>query len=217
MGSLFEPGSRLRVWVRLHLPTLRRVALVPRRALHRRRWARRHRAISAADRGLLTAVILPALRDAVGSGDILFVGVEWYTSGYAGLFPLGNLVTVDIDERVARHGSARHITADVRELGRHFADESFAAVVCNGVVGHGLNNEADVRLALTAMRRCLRDDGVLVLGWNDTDELRVADLEGVAIDAGLVPSPGAGLPSWRTDPLGPLRHTYDVYRKRPAT
>ena len=168
-----------------------------------------------ADRRMLTEVILPAVREAVGEADVLFVGVEWYTAGYDALFPAGNLVTVDIDERQQAHGSARHVTADVRELSQHFAADSFGAVICNGVIGHGLDAPADVEQALAAMARCLAPGGALVIGWNDTDELRVPGLERAAVAAGLVPSPGAGLPGWRSESLGPLRHTYDVYRRPP--
>jgi SAM-dependent methyltransferase len=174
---------------------------------------RRHGVVSVADRAVLTEVVLPALRQEVGGADVLFVGVEWYTAGYDALFPDGNLVTVDIDERQQEHGSARHVIADVRELARHFDPGSFGAVVCNGVIGHGLDAPDDVDQALAAMARCLAPGGTLVVGWNDTDELRVPGLEAAARAAGLVPSPGAGLPEWRSAPLGPLRHTYDVYRR----
>jgi hypothetical protein len=66
------------------------------------------------------------------------------------------------------------------------------------------------------MCRCLRPDGLLVVGWNDTAELRVPGLEAIAASVGLEPTAGAGLPTWRTGPLGPLRHTYDVYRRSAA-
>jgi LmbE family N-acetylglucosaminyl deacetylase len=216
LRSLIAPGSRPRAWLRAHAPRVRALALAPRRALHRRRWVRRHEEVSAEDRPLLTETILPALRDRAAGADVLFVGVEWYTAGYPALFPAGNLVTMDIDDAVARHGGPRHLTADVLELGRYVDDMSFDSVVCNGVLGHGVDAEDDVRRALDAMCRCLRPDGLLVVGWNDTAELRVPGLEAIAASVGLEPTAGAGLPTWRTGPLGPLRHTYDVYRRSAA-
>lgn len=208
-----RPGSPLRSWVRLRFPRLRDVVLGPRRAVRKRRWVRRHQEVSVADRTVLAEVILPAVREEADGADVLFVGVEWYTAGYAAMFPLGNFITIDIDDALGVHGSPRHSTIDVTELDRHFADGALAAVVCNGVVGYGLDQPDQVAAAMQAIARCLRPGGVLVVGWNDIDGRRVPDLERAAVEAGLVAGPGAGLPAWRSEPLGPLRHTYDVYRR----
>jgi SAM-dependent methyltransferase len=203
----------MRSWVRQRFPRLRAVVLAPRRALRKRRWVRRHAQVSVADRTVLSEVILPAVRAEADGADVLFVGVEWYTASYVVMFPLGNFVTIDIDDAVRTHGSPRHVTTDVRELDRHFEPGSFAAVICNGVVGYGLDQSDDVAAAMLAIARCLRSGGVLVVGWNDIDGRRVLGLERAAGGAGLVAAPGAGLPAWRSEPLGPLRHIYDVYRQ----
>lgn len=194
------------------MPGLRRWVLMPRRALNRRRWVRRHAEISIADREILVEVIIPAVRSLAAGADVLFVGVEWYTADYASMFPDNNLVTLDINETLVGHGGPRHVTGDVRELTQHFRAGQFAAVICNGVVGFGLDARADVERALAEIARCTRSGGMVVVGWNDTDELRVAGLEDAARNAGLLPMTGAGLTSWQNGPYGPLRHTYDVYR-----
>jgi SAM-dependent methyltransferase len=144
---------------------------------------------------------------------VLFVGVEWYTAPYPSMFPQGNLVTIDISPELGRYGSSRHVTADVRLLGDHFADNSFAAVVCNGVLGYGVDEPDDVAQVLDSIATSLAPDGWLVLGWNDVDGRRVAGLEAVARAAGLDAAAGCGLPTPQTDPIGPLRHVYAVYRK----
>jgi hypothetical protein len=181
--------------------------------IHRRRWVRRHTELSREDRAVLTGQILPGVRDEVDGADVLFVGVDWYTAEYPRLFPVGNLVTLDVEHAMARYGSARHVTADVRDLDAHFDVGSLAAIVCNGVLGYGVNSPEDVCRALTAMSRCLRPGGHLVVGWNDIDGRRVSELQQAAATAGLEPSPGAGLSTAHSGPIGPLRHVYDVFRK----
>jgi hypothetical protein len=161
---------------------------------------------------VLVGEILPAVRQHARGRDVLFVGVEWYTADYPAMFPDGNLVTMDLDERTAQHGAPRHIVGDVRELGTHVAPGGFAAIVCNGVLGYGVDSPADVQRALSAMRSSLAPDGILVVGWNDTDERRISDLPDRTREAGLAPAAGAGLSKPRVGPLGPLRHVYDVYR-----
>jgi LmbE family N-acetylglucosaminyl deacetylase len=213
VGSLAGPGSRPRTWLRVHVPWLREAVLAPRRARNRRRWVRRHLELSEADRAVLTDQILPAVREAAAGADVLFVGVEWYTAGYPALFPEGNLVTMDLTETVAIHGASRHLTADLRELDQHFEEGSFAAIICNGVLGYGVDSPEDVRRALAAMRSCLSPDGHLVIGWNDTEGRRVPALEEIALNVGLEPTTGAGLATSHMGPIGPLRHIYDVYRR----
>jgi len=206
-------GSSLRSWARRRFPRVREVVLGPRRMWHHRQWVRRHQQLSVADRELLTDVVLPSVRWEAGSHDVLFVGVEWYTAEYPSMFPDGNLVTMDVNEAVARYGAPRHVTGDVRELDAQFAPETFAAIVCNGVFGYGVDSSTDVAQALRAMRACLRPGGIVVVGWNDTDERRVPDLADLAGEVGLEATSGAGMSAWRTGPIGPLRHLYDVYRR----
>ncbi|MFP5488181.1 MAG: methyltransferase domain-containing protein [Acidimicrobiia bacterium] len=189
------------------------MVLAPRRAIHRRRWVRRHEEISRTDRAVLVNTIIPAVREEADGADVLFVGVQWYTADYASMFPGDSLVTIDLDPALAPHGGRRHVVGDVLELSRHFERGQFAAVICNGVLGFGVDARADVHRALEEIATCVRSGGVLVVGWNDTDELHPDDLDGAATRAGMVSTPGAGLASWRNGPYGALRHTYDVYRR----
>jgi hypothetical protein len=176
--------------------------------LRRQKWKRRHRAVSVHDRPVLEQVILPAIRDEVGDGDVLFVGVDWYTSTYPEMFPAGNLVTVDNNPVVAKHGSDRHFTIDITRMDEEFSEGSFAAVVCNGVFGHGVDSPADVDRALAEFRRLLGVNGLLIVGWNDVAEHRTPDITEAACRAGFTPRPGAGLSTQQTEPAGPMRHVY---------
>jgi hypothetical protein len=162
---------------------------------------------------MLVDVIIPSIIEEVGDADVLFVGVEWYTAEYVALFPAGHLVTVDINPDVARYGSPRHQTVDVRRLTEVSPPHAFAAIVCNGVLGYGVNDADDVLATLVAMRTCLRNGGLLVLGFNDIDGRRPDGLEAAVAGARLVQSAGAGLPVEGSGPLGPLRHVYIAYRR----
>lgn len=214
MRSWMAPGSRMRTWLRVRLPWLRRVVLAPGRWWRSRRWRRRHHELSIADRSVLEGTILPAVRDEAAGGDVLFVGVEWYTASYPSMFSSGNLVTLDIDPALARHGSSRHIVGDVCRLADYVAPGSLAAVVCNGVLGYGVDEPRDVDRALRAFAASLRPNGILVIGWNDVESRRVEGLDAAASRQGLVRAVGAGLPEHRTEPIGPLRHVYEVYRRQ---
>lgn len=211
--TMLQPGSPFRSWLRSRLPGVRRVLLAPSRLRRRRRWRRLHRDLSREDRAYLVEILLPAVADFADDEDVLFVGVEWYTAGYPDLFPRGNLITVDINPSVARHGGTRHHIADVRHLTTTFGRAAFAAIVCNGVLGHGVDHASDVGQAVFEMAECLRRGGVLVLGFNDVDWARP---EGVAraIEAtSLRPIPFAGMPADGAGPIGPLRHVYCAYER----
>lgn len=147
---------------------MRRVALqTVRRALGRQ--AR----IDTPDRRLLEDVILPhyGARDDVRC--VLFVGTHWYTVHYPQYFPAARFLTLDIDPRQARHGSpGGHLVASVTEVDRHLSARCVDLVVLNGVFGWGLDRREDAEQALQAIHAVLRDDGELVVGWNDVPSRR---------------------------------------------
>jgi hypothetical protein len=207
----FRAGSPLRSTLRRRFPRAREVILAPRRLVTNIRWRRIHRKVSVADRALLEETILPAVRVSTGSLPVLFVGVAWYTADYPAMFPEHGFITIDIDRRNARHGALDHHTIDVRQVATVFGSSAFGAIICNGVFGHGLDDAADIAEAFKAMRHTLRDGGLLVVGWNDTEESRPPPLEALAASSGFVPTPGAGLRSWQQRVGGPMHHVFDVY------
>jgi SAM-dependent methyltransferase len=58
----------------------------------------------------------------------------------------------------------------VCEIDTLFLDITFDAVVCNGVLGYGVDAPEQQRRALGAMAAILRPDALLLLGWN-TDKI----------------------------------------------
>ncbi len=165
------------------------------------------------DRHVLEQGIFPAIHDDPTLVRVLFVGCEWYTKDYPGRFPAGTFQTIDIDPAKARYGSDDHLVGSVTDLGDHVDDGSFDVVVCSGVIGFGLQEQADAERAVAACHRALRPGGWLVLGWNDVEDLcpfAIDDLEALrAFDA--VPLPP--FPSARYPTFSPARHTFDFYRR----
>lgn len=176
-----------------------------------RRRSRRSEAIrELADRRLMAETYIPALAQA--GGRILWVGCRAYTADdYPALESGGAEVwTTDIDPDAARWGrEGRHRVGDVCVLDRIFPDIIFDAIVCNGVLGFGVDEPGAQLSALTAMAAVLRPDGILLLGWN-TD--RIAD----PVAAGLTqpyfnPTPFAARDNRTT--FDSVTHVYDAFRR----
>jgi hypothetical protein len=165
------------------------------------------------DRRILEQVILPAYAQRIDVQRVLFVGCAAYTQPYEQLFAGREYWTIDPIASRRRYGSARHIIDRLENLGRHAQREYFDLIVCNGVLGWGLNAPDAADAAFVACHTCLRAGGELVLGWND-----ISPRNQVLPDA---------LPAlWRFEPLtfAPLqtarlrvdvahRHVFDFYAK----
>lgn len=136
-----------------------------------RRFRRRQMAVeqlrNLPDRRLLAESFIPAL--AARGGRILWVGCRRYTvADYPALEIQGAEVwTTDIDPKAARWArKGRHQTGDICGIDRIFDDLRFDTIVCNGVLGYGVDTPAAQQQALTAMAGVLKPGGLLLLGWN---------------------------------------------------
>ena len=125
------------------------------------------------DRIFLERHILPWLVKPDG-GTILSVGVAEYTAHYEGLVrKLGGVLhTADIDPNVAQFGAQSHVVRSVTELRASDFPSPPAAILFNGVIGFGLDDERDIEKAFETLAGLLSAEGKLVVGWN-TD--RTAD------------------------------------------
>ena len=169
------------------------------------------------DRRILEEVILPGYARRADIRRVLFVGCAAYTQPYQNLFTHCEYWTIDPAARRARYGSRQHIVDRLENLGRHVAADYFDLIVCNGVLGWGLNDLNAANAAFTACHRHLRHGGELVLGWND-----------VAPRNRVVPADVSALEPFEPQLFDPLqtaqlrvsvahRHVFNFYQKTDVT
>jgi SAM-dependent methyltransferase len=124
------------------------------------------------DRRVLDGVILPYFAAAPEFAKVLFVGCDWYTRRYNRIFADREYWTIDKDPGRRKYGADRHVTDLLQHLGRHFPGAYFDLVLCNGVLGWGLDDRDEAEEAFAACWGSLREGGVFVLGWNDVPRRR---------------------------------------------
>jgi SAM-dependent methyltransferase len=170
------------------------------------------RILRSPDRAVLLERYMPPVASAAGR--ILWVGCKPYTADYSARLQGGGgeVWTTDIDPAAEQWGAAgRHRTGDIREADRLFAGQIFDAILCNGVLGFGVDTRSDQARTLDALAAILRPGGLLLLGWN-TD--RIADPIAAGLTAGLYePAPLDGQPARFAVPG--VTHVYDTLRRRP--
>jgi SAM-dependent methyltransferase len=170
-----------------------------------------HTALSTTDRRVLDGVLLPVLAADRRFSRVIFVGCDWYTQHYEAMFAHRDYWTVEVDPARARFGAARHLIAPMVEIGNRFPEASVDLIICNGVIGWGLNDPAEIDASLAACAKSLRPGGVLLLGWNDIEEKRVVALSSIPALRGFLPFAIAGQTEFRTETYN--RHTFSLFQK----
>lgn len=129
--------------------------------------------INFPDRDILEDIIIPNFVADKNIYKILFVGCEWYTKPYIKYFKNKEYWTIEIDPNKRKYGNPnRHIVDALQNLDKHITTNYFDLILCNGVFGWGINNQADTEIAIEQCYTCLRKGGILVLGWDDVDSNR---------------------------------------------
>ena len=119
-------------------------------------------------RQYLKKIIFPALA-ASHLQRVLFVGCKAYTARYGRQLTRAGIDywTTDIEPAAAVWGEKdHHIVCDIAEIDKACPAESFDAILLNGVLGDGVDEESDINRAIKAIARILRPDGALLIGWN---------------------------------------------------
>lgn len=123
------------------------------------------------DRTILEQTILSYCAKTNAYQRILFVGCQWYTKHYERRFAHKEYWTIELEPQFAKYGARHHVIDSVTNLSLHFQDLFFDVIVYNGVFGWGINTQEDAEIAFEQCFRCLRSQGLLVFGWNNTPEL----------------------------------------------
>ena len=165
------------------------------------------------DRRLLEECVLPALDADPAVADVLLVGCAWYTRHYPALLPSAAVITMEIDPAKAVFGGAHHIVADMAHVDAHIAPASLDAVICNGVLGWGLDHPAAIEAAFTGASRCLRLGGLFLLGWNDIAPRNACPPDTIAALDGLATADIPGLRTHSVVAQARNRHCYQAWRK----
>ncbi len=134
------------------------------------------------DRTFLEQVSIPWFVGQEDTRAVLDVGTDWYTWKYDTLFPGMEYQSIDFDAAKAKFASPNHVVGSILELDQHFEEDRFDLIICNGVFGWGVNDHADIEMALSQFSRVLRTGGYLVIGWNDNDDHRPEGFEKTGVE-----------------------------------
>jgi Methyltransferase domain len=160
------------------------------------------------DRRYLTESILPALATS-SVKRLLFVGCKEYTARYGKRLTRAGVDywTTDIDPAAAIWGQKdHHIVCDIAMIDEVYPAESFDAVLLNGVLGDGVDEESVMNRTLTAIAHILRPNGMLLIGWN-SDKKHPDPTEIEAVSMYFRREPVLSLPLRKTFP--DTDHVYD--------
>lgn len=165
------------------------------------------------DRRLFEDVVMPYFAREERFRRVLFVGCDWYTKHYERIFATQEYWTLEKDPARARYGSARHVSDVLANIGRHFAPASLDLILCNGVVGWGIDDLVTAEASFDACHTALREQGVLVVGWNDVPHKTPFRLEECAALRRLRPFVFPPLGSAELQVPVRLRHTFSFFVK----
>jgi SAM-dependent methyltransferase len=168
------------------------------------------------DRTVLECTILPFYQLSEEHERLLFIGCDWYTYGYQRLFRLKRLTTIDPALDRARFGAESHQIAPMKTMGGVCPPGSVDAIICNGIIGWGLDDLAEAEESFEAAFTALRPGGHLIIGWNDLEGRRPFVPRDVKALKAFEPLkfPGIGVAELKTP--GEIRHVYNFYQK-PST
>ncbi len=170
--------------------------------------------LNTEDRRVLEEDIFPYYRSDAQFKTVLFVGCNTYTAHYQKQFFADRQYwTIEPDPQLRKFGAAQHVIAPLEELARHFAADFFDLILCNGIMGWGLDRAAQCDAAFAQCHGCLRKGGHLVFGWDDIPRRTPFVLDAVPSIALFEKFVFPPLATWRYRTSTPYRHTFDFYRK----
>ena len=170
--------------------------------------------IVSQDRYILEQKIIPYFINLSEFARILFVGCDVYTKHYEKWFRQKEYWTIEVKPLKKIYGAKRHIVGSVSDLKLSFPDNYLDLIICNGVFGWGLNEREEVEKTFAGCFDCLRQGGVLIVGWNDLPERKPFPLEECKSLGNFQPYIFPPLSTSQYDiSQEPYKHVYNFYRK----
>ncbi|MGF1958438.1 MAG: class I SAM-dependent methyltransferase [Aulosira sp. DedVER01a] len=124
------------------------------------------------DRIVMEDIILPYFASRSEFKKILFVGCDWYTKHYQTYFKGKEYWTIEIDKEQSKYGAKNHINDGIQNLGKYVENNYFDLIIFNGVFGWGVNTKEDTETSFQQCFQYLREEGILVFGWNDIPDAK---------------------------------------------
>ncbi|MBV8803964.1 MAG: class I SAM-dependent methyltransferase [Sinobacteraceae bacterium] len=146
--------------------------------------------------------------------DVLFVGCDGDTAHYENSY-FGNkrFVTLEPNPANRKFGASHHVEAVLQSLGEHFPPAAFDLIICNGVIGFGLDTPEACEAAFEQCHHCLREGGQLLVGWNDLPHRTPCPLEQIHSLSRFHKHRFPPLGAWRYRTDTAYRHVFDFYIK----
>jgi SAM-dependent methyltransferase len=170
-------------------------------------WLRTH---YTPDRHVLEDVVLPALAERADIEKLLFAGCTRYTRRYPELFTGREFWTLDVDPDMSRYGAEHHVVGSLTTLDRHFQRADLDAIICNGVLGWGLDEQDEAEAAIAHCFECLRPGGIFVLGWEEWVPVPPDSIEAINRFEPLTLPP---FPAARYPTFSYTNHTFNFYAR----
>ena len=125
--------------------------------------------IETLDRKFLESKIFPYLNEIYTyDNKLLFIGVAQYTKHYYPLLKY-DVRTIDNIPGQSKYGNnKKHTMGSALNLSKHYEESFFDVIVANGLIGYGTNNKNDFNNLLHSCFRCLKNEGILIVGYNNT-------------------------------------------------
>jgi len=134
--------------------------------------------INSPDRHFLEREVFTYINEKFGSNfSVMFVGMDRYNWHYPRLLR-GRFFSIDLDPKKRRYGHKNHhTTGSVTQLSLFHQRDKFDVVICNGLIGYGVN---DLKTFDDMLRECnltLKKDGLFFVGFNNTPKFLSFDIE----------------------------------------
>ena len=114
------------------------------------------------ERYFIERKILPQIKNK----KVLIVGVARYTANYPIKLKTNEVITIDLDPKVAKYGAQKHIISSITNAEKYFSAKYFDVILMLGVFGYGLNERKNGEKAMKVCYNLLKNNGKLFLQWN---------------------------------------------------